>query len=241
MLTRTRGSLSNLGFPEEGASLEVDHIHWRELKEYSIHEAIRLTYQSDGSYIDDLEIDPFLPLCMYELRGKCNNDECPWQHVKDYSDSSRRQCQHGQSNHSGMIILMFFQLDGSHFLAFSSSSFAESCNGLSSSTDETKVFKYEDLTPPTYLVGVDILKADSHSYDPVLVRKISQCWQNFFSISLTLPNLLQKDASADGLFLHDARIEAKGSWNRQSSYFQSGSTILVCLLLLTYALGSVHC
>ncbi|XP_022134226.1 uncharacterized protein LOC111006536 isoform X2 [Momordica charantia] len=198
LLTRTRGSLSNLGFPEEGASLEVDHIHWRELKEYSIHEAIRLTYQSDGSYIDDLEIDPFLPLCMYELRGKCNNDECPWQHVKDYSDSSRRQCQHGQ----------------------------KSCNGLSSSTDETKVFKYEDLTPPTYLVGVDILKADSHSYDPVLVRKISQCWQNFFSISLTLPNLLQKDASADGLFLHDARIEAKGSWNRQSSYFQSGSTIL---------------
>lgn len=90
------------------------------------------------------------------------------------------------------------------------------------------------MTPPTYLVGVDVLKADSRSYDPVLVRKSSQCWQNFFSISLTLPNLLQKDASADGLFLHDARIEAKGSWNRQSSYFQSGSTILVCLLLLIY-------
>lgn len=84
------------------------------------------------------------------------------------------------------------------------------------------------MTPPTYLVGIDILKADSRSYGPVLAQRSSQCWQNFFSISLTLPNLLRKDASADGLFLHDARIEAKGSWNRPSSYFQRGGSVLVC-------------
>lgn len=121
------------------------------------------------------------------------------------------------------------------FCRLSPSSFADSCNGLSFSSDETKVFKYEDgMTPPTYLVGIDILKADSHSYDPVLTQKSSQCWQSFFSISLTLPNLLQKDASADGLFLHDARIVANGNWNRPSSYFQRGSSILVCLLLLIY-------
>ena len=95
------------------------------------------------------------------------------------------------------------------------------------------------MTPPTYLVGIDILKADSRSYGHVLAQRSSQCWQSFFSISLTLPNLLQKDASADGLFLHDARIEAKGSWNRPSSYFQRGGSVLVCLLLLIYALGSV--
>ncbi|XP_038890115.1 uncharacterized protein LOC120079791 isoform X3 [Benincasa hispida] len=203
LLARTRGSLSNLGFPEDGDSLEVDQIHWRKLKENSVHETVRPMFQSDGSYIDDLAIDPLWPLCMYELRGKCNNDECPWQHVKDYSLANRRQCQHDHINYS------------------------DSCNGLSFSSDETKIFKYEDcMTPPTYLVGIDILKADSHSYDPVLAQKSSQCWQNFFSISLTLPNLLQKDASADGLFLHDARIEAKGSWNRPSSYFQRGSSIL---------------
>ncbi|XP_022954038.1 uncharacterized protein LOC111456410 isoform X2 [Cucurbita moschata] len=193
LLSRTRESFSNLGLPEEGDLLEVDRIHWRKLEENHVPDTVSCMFQSDGSYTDDLSIDPSWPLCMYELRGKCNNDECPWQHVKDSSLSNRRPCQDSQSNYS----------------------------------DETKVFKYEDLmTPPTYLVGVDILKADSHSYNPVLVQKSSKCWQNFFSISLTLPNLLQKDASADGLFLHDARIEAKGSWNRQSSYFQSGSTTL---------------
>ncbi|XP_021861501.2 uncharacterized protein [Spinacia oleracea] len=39
------------------------------------------------SYTSKSAINPFWPLCMYELRGRCNNDECPWQHAKDYSDS----------------------------------------------------------------------------------------------------------------------------------------------------------
>ncbi|KMT17543.1 hypothetical protein BVRB_2g037440 isoform A [Beta vulgaris subsp. vulgaris] len=38
-------------------------------------------------------INPLWPLCMYELRGRCNNDECPWQHTEDYSD--------GNDGHSG--------------------------------------------------------------------------------------------------------------------------------------------
>lgn len=33
-------------------------------------------------------INPLWPLCMYELRGRCNNDECPWQHTEDYSDGN---------------------------------------------------------------------------------------------------------------------------------------------------------
>lgn len=40
-----------------------------------------------GSYSNNLPIDPSWPLCMFELRGKCNNDECPWQHLKDYSSN----------------------------------------------------------------------------------------------------------------------------------------------------------
>ena len=31
------------------------------------------------------EIDPFKPLCKFESRGKCNNNDCPWQHVADYT------------------------------------------------------------------------------------------------------------------------------------------------------------
>lgn len=41
-----------------------------------------------GFYTCNLKVDPFWPLCMYELRGRCNNDECSWQHFKDFSDDS---------------------------------------------------------------------------------------------------------------------------------------------------------
>lgn len=34
------------------------------------------------SYSSNLEADPFWPLCMYELRGKCNDEQCCWQHIK---------------------------------------------------------------------------------------------------------------------------------------------------------------
>lgn len=30
-------------------------------------------------------LDPCKPLCMFEHRGKCNDDACPWQHVADYT------------------------------------------------------------------------------------------------------------------------------------------------------------
>ncbi|KAI7745738.1 hypothetical protein M8C21_017546 [Ambrosia artemisiifolia] len=41
-----------------------------------------------GSYSNNLPINPFWPLCMFELRGKCNDDECRWQHVRDYSSKN---------------------------------------------------------------------------------------------------------------------------------------------------------
>lgn len=49
-----------------------------------------------GCYTSTLAIDPFWSLCMFELRGKCNNDECPWQHVKDFS------CELENSDNAGM-------------------------------------------------------------------------------------------------------------------------------------------
>lgn len=55
-----------------------------------------------GSYRTGPAVDPFWPLCMYELRGKCNNDECPWQHVKDYSNTNMYQHWHDNSDNAGM-------------------------------------------------------------------------------------------------------------------------------------------
>ncbi|PQM42447.1 uncharacterized protein Pyn_16936 [Prunus yedoensis var. nudiflora] len=58
---------------------------------------VKLARREVGTYSTGPAIDPFWPLCMYELRGKCNNDECPWQHVKDYSNTNMHQHQHDNS------------------------------------------------------------------------------------------------------------------------------------------------
>ncbi|XP_076910629.1 uncharacterized protein LOC143568335 isoform X2 [Bidens hawaiensis] len=41
-----------------------------------------------GSYSNNLPINPFWPHCMFELRGKCNDHECQWQHFRDYSSKN---------------------------------------------------------------------------------------------------------------------------------------------------------
>lgn len=43
-----------------------------------------LNVGNTGSYSCSVTIDPFWPLCMYELRGKCNNDECASQHARNF-------------------------------------------------------------------------------------------------------------------------------------------------------------
>lgn len=93
---------------------------------------------------------------------------------------------------------------------------------------------FDVMESPTYLVGLDTLKADLHSYKSVLAWRNDECWQKCFSLSLTLSNLSQKDLPACGPLLYgsDGRIEVKGSWSRQSSYFQSRSGRVVCLSIL---------
>lgn len=65
--------------------------------------AMDLYSGQSGCYSCNLAIDPFWPLCMYELRGKCNNDECSWQHVKDYCCDSMK---HDSIDNSGNVTLM---------------------------------------------------------------------------------------------------------------------------------------
>lgn len=98
------------------------------------------------------------------------------------------------------------------------------------------------MTSPTYLVGLDTLKADLHSSESVLAWRNGQCWQKCFSISLTLSNLFQNDLPTRGPLSHgcDGRIEVLGSWSRQSSYFLSRSGRVVCVLILPLFLYYTH-
>ena len=43
----------------------------------------------DSQNVDFLN-DPFWPICIFELRGKCNDDECPWQHLQSQNRQKSR-------------------------------------------------------------------------------------------------------------------------------------------------------
>ncbi|XP_062092706.1 uncharacterized protein LOC133798443 isoform X2 [Humulus lupulus] len=174
---------------KEDACAKSDQMQGSNTQADSTDEAIVEFFGREiGSYNCDIAVDPFRPLCMYELRGKCNNDECPWQHVRDNSSAI---ISHDQNNDSD---------------------------------SDAKVPKYYDvMISPTYLVGLDTLKADLHSYESVLAWRNSHCWQKCFSISLTLSSLLSNGLPAHGPLAQgsDGRIEVCGSWSRQSSYILS--------------------
>ncbi|XP_021295258.1 uncharacterized protein LOC110424887 isoform X2 [Herrania umbratica] len=197
-------------YGKEGAYVNFDEIQWSGQIANSLEEVVRgLSGKEMGSYMCTIAVDPFWPLCMYELRGKCNNDECPFQHVKDFSKRDISQN------------------------ADDDSDIAECQLGLMScqqrSNGSTKPSKCHDVfVSPTYIVSLDILKADPHPHESVVTWRNAHCWSKCFSICITLSSLLQKDLPTDEPFLDgsDGRIEVHGSWNRQSSYFQSKNGIV---------------
>ncbi|KAK1571340.1 hypothetical protein Q3G72_015369 [Acer saccharum] len=159
-----------------------------------------------GSYTSNLALDPFWPICMYELRGKCNNDECPWQHVKDFSNENMYQHRHDDSDSADCQVGLTIH--------------QQNCDGA------TKLSKFQNiLTPPMYIISLDMLKADSHSHshshESLVARRHGQCWRKCFSMSLALSSMFQKD-----LHTSDGRIEVHNGWSGQSSYFQSRNGVM---------------
>lgn len=79
---------------------ESDNTCEDEMQQKDLTASLLLDRES-SSYSCDSKIDPLWPLCMYELRGKCNNDECPWQHLNNCSGGNRHRCH--ISDNAGMI------------------------------------------------------------------------------------------------------------------------------------------
>ncbi|GLT93094.1 hypothetical protein SLE2022_109000 [Rubroshorea leprosula] len=189
---------------EEGAVVKFDKIEQSVQKGDLVKETPwGFSTKGMGFYTCGLAVDPSWPLCMYELRGKCNNDECPFQHLKDFSDRNMIQHQH-DTNGECQITLHQQQCDGA------------------------RKPSHDVLPSPTYLVCLDVLEADQHSPESVLAWRSVDCWWKCFSICLALSSLLHKDVSGDESFLDgsDGRIQIHGSWSRQSSYFESRNGIV---------------
>ncbi|CAF2296906.1 unnamed protein product [Brassica napus] len=119
-------------------------------------------------YTSNLKMDPFRPLCMYELRGRCNNDECSWQHFKDFADDGLHQSQNDPPD----------------------------CNVASSLHEKQGSQIFDVVYSPTYLVCLDTMKVDSWSYESLLAQRHGQIWGKHFSVCLASSNLLYKNIPA---------------------------------------------
>ncbi|XP_019419369.1 PREDICTED: uncharacterized protein LOC109329917 isoform X2 [Lupinus angustifolius] len=194
---------ANDGENENATCLTSDETKWNNMLVNSMPVTVGNLLSEESSYSCSPAVDPFWPLCMFELRGKCNNDECPWQHVNDYGDGNvcKRQ-RTGSNNPDHLGRLQMHQ---------------QNSNGM------TKVPKCRNSTIlPTYIVDLDTLKGDQFGYKPVVAHGNAQGWQKCFSITITTSNLLQNGLPTDGPLLDGGaeRIEVHRAWSKHLSSFQ---------------------
>ncbi|XP_042461284.1 uncharacterized protein LOC122045222 isoform X2 [Zingiber officinale] len=162
------------------------------------------TRESGTGSMCDILIDPFWPFCMFELRGKCNNDECPWQHVKQ---NSKRSLKRG---------LLVAPKSDSYFHTLTAEMLQ---NGL----EPTHGFSKDFLPIPAYYIGASLVKVESHFYHSVLARSMWKYWQPGFSASFAIPFSFQRILPQDAPFLQigDGAMVDYDNWSSQSWYLQS--------------------
>ncbi|KAJ8433741.1 hypothetical protein Cgig2_019809 [Carnegiea gigantea] len=141
-------------------------------------------------------IDPFRPLCMHELRGRCNNDECPWQHLRD--KSSRNVNEHDSCDDGAII-----SKRQSHYMVILVSTFVQIVS----------------LGP--HLIPRNRVSKLSLTHGSPLARHIGASPKNIFS-SLAVSNSLVKQHPSDEPYLHgnDGCVDSFVGGGH-SLYFQS--------------------
>ncbi|KAK4766226.1 hypothetical protein SAY87_007868 [Trapa incisa] len=164
--------------------------------------ALDLCKRESSSYSSDVVVDPFWPICMFDLRGKCNNDECPWQHVKDHCIEKMSQDVYGDSDRADCQVAL-----------------TSNRRIYSGKADHFK------SQAPIYLIGLDILKADVHSHDSVVAQRVGQSWQKCFTISLAISGSFKKVLNADDSILqnNDGRMEVFGCRGSRGLCFRNRS------------------
>ncbi|KAK4799179.1 hypothetical protein SAY86_024544 [Trapa natans] len=184
-------------------SIDSGGIKWMTLISSSLDKITMDLCEGESScYPSDVAIDPFWPICMFDLRGKCNNDECPWQHVKVHCVDKMSQDVYGNSDRADCQVA----------LASNRQCCSDKADHLKSQT-------------PKYLVGLDILKADVHLYNSVVAQRVGQSWQKCFTISLAVSGSFKNVLNAYDCILqnNDGRMEVFGRWNSEGPCFGNRS------------------
>ncbi|OWM70070.1 hypothetical protein CDL15_Pgr025919 [Punica granatum] len=92
-------------------SVDIGPIEWiTHTSNSPSKDATDMCEREASSYSCDLAVDPFWPLCMFELRGRCNDEECTWQHVKDYSVGKMSRNVHDESNGNDQQMTLSYKI-----------------------------------------------------------------------------------------------------------------------------------
>ncbi|KAF7070906.1 hypothetical protein CFC21_076344 [Triticum aestivum] len=126
-------SVNSLIFPSSAPLNAAKHIKWV-VHGFCINDSITSNVASDATVSDQYMIqdrveenlkmvstatkdkdmvhsgiDPFWPFCMFELRGKCNDEECQWQHIENHAWRKSNDTKHAMSSVSGRSPYDLFQ------------------------------------------------------------------------------------------------------------------------------------
>ncbi|CAA7389649.1 unnamed protein product [Spirodela intermedia] len=156
-----------------------------------------------GSHNVDFSLDLFWPLCMFELRGKCNDDECPWQHLKGQNRQKTNPVVSANLSSAN-------QVDSSQSLG--------KVNGVHGFP---RRLRYNTLPIPTYHIGTYLIEADTLLSQSVLASCTQQYWDIAFCASLSLPLSVRRVLPSYIPFscAGDVHPANEDNWNRPSLYF----------------------
>lgn len=148
-------------------------------------------------------VDPFWPFCMFELRGNCNDEECPWQHVEHHAWRKSKHTKHSKPSFSGLFyvqtILILLMIDYGAYMYGFHIMFAEVSTlmpGINAGWIPYGLFQHI-LPVPTYRVGSNLIRADLNLIQSVLASSIWQYWQRGFCASFPFPLSVQRVLPSD--------------------------------------------
>ncbi|XP_057823872.2 uncharacterized protein LOC131036087 isoform X2 [Cryptomeria japonica] len=191
-------------------------------KSYSVYSnLIAADGTPDKSITCSHVINPFWPLCKFEHRGKCNNEECPWQHARDYNlnppqfaehlkycntemDSSARNCVSRGNQDSDVC----FEIQTKEAITrgFKFHFALTAGNSVLQQGFSCRIISNYGLTVPVYRIGSHLIKADVPMVGALIAQSTWRFWKLGFCQSFAIPFANQRLLLPDMACLHSVAV-----------------------------------
>lgn len=234
LLSTTHGMLANASGKKAQPILQISPEH---VPKFVLYESPLDMFKSHRIYSDLITangvpdklitcshvINPFWPLCNFEHRGKCNNEDCPWQHAKDYnltpSQVLEQLNKYSNDDMDGSFGHQELKSHRNKDLQIYSEAATKEAIGSSKFLCKVTVEKFAvsrsllhhsigsyGLKVPVYRIGPHLLKADSPMVGTLIACSTWRFWKLGFCQSFSIPFAIQRLLPSDMPCLHSAAV-----------------------------------